>query len=99
MIVPIADAIGFDVRKLFPFGGRGTHVNMGQSRGAQSGQAIVTRCGLRPRTGTEDESLDPMAIFDEIQRLVQGYGVSRANLLAGNSEHTSLSNAGPGSER
>ena len=34
--------------------------------------------------------LDPMAILDEIQRLVPGYDVSRMNLLAGNSEHTSL---------
>jgi NADH-quinone oxidoreductase subunit G len=40
-----------------------------------------------------------MAIFDEIQRLVPGYDISRANLLAGNSEHTSLSDAGPGSEQ
>ena len=31
-----------------------------------------------------------MAILDEIQRLVPGYDVSRANLLAGNTEHTSL---------
>ena len=37
---------------------------------------------------------DPMAILDEIQRLVPGYDVSRANLLAGNSEHTSLAKAG-----
>jgi NADH-quinone oxidoreductase subunit G len=39
---------------------------------------------------------DPMAILDEIQRLVPGYAVSRANLLAGNSEHTSLTGSGPG---
>jgi len=37
-----------------------------------------------------------MAILDEIQRLVPGYAVSRANLLAGNSEHTSLTRSGPG---
>jgi NADH-quinone oxidoreductase subunit G len=35
-----------------------------------------------------------MAILDEIQRLVPGYDVSRANLLAGNSQHTSLANTG-----
>jgi NADH-quinone oxidoreductase subunit G len=40
--------------------------------------------------------LDPMAIFDEIQRLVPGYEVSRANLLAGNVEHTLLTRSGPG---
>ena len=37
-----------------------------------------------------------MAILDEIQRLVPGYDVSRMNLLAGNSEHTSLDKSGPG---
>jgi NADH-quinone oxidoreductase subunit G len=39
---------------------------------------------------------DPMAILDEIQRLVPGYDVSRMNLLAGNSQHTSLAATGPG---
>jgi NADH-quinone oxidoreductase subunit G len=41
---------------------------------------------------------DPTAILDEIQRLVPGYDISRMNLLAGNSEHTSLAQAGPGVE-
>ncbi len=39
---------------------------------------------------------DPMAILDEIQRLVPGYDVSRMNLLAGNDQHTTLSESGPG---
>jgi NADH-quinone oxidoreductase subunit G len=39
---------------------------------------------------------DPTAILDEIQRLVPGYDVSRINLLAGNSQHTSLAKAGAG---
>jgi NADH-quinone oxidoreductase subunit G len=99
MIVRIADAMGFDVRKLVPFGG-GTHADMGQSRGAQSGEADrhavwLEANGLEPKM----TPFDPMAIFDEIQRLVPGYDVSRTNLLAGNSEHTSLSKAGPGSEQ
>ena len=38
MIVRIADAMGADVRKLVPFGG-GVRADMGQSRGAQSGEA------------------------------------------------------------
>jgi NADH-quinone oxidoreductase subunit G len=38
MIVRVADAMGFDVRSLVPFGG-GTHADMGQTRGAQSGEA------------------------------------------------------------
>ncbi len=94
MIVRIADAMGFDVRKLVPFGG-GTHADMGQSRGAQSGEADrhavwLEAHGLEPKM----TPFDPMAILDEIQRLVPGYDVSRANLLAGNSEHTSLATAG-----
>jgi NADH-quinone oxidoreductase subunit G len=100
MIVRIADAMGFDMRRLVPFGGRGTRADMGQSRGAQSGEADrhavwLEANGLEPKMSP----FDPMAIFDEIQRLVPGYAVSRANLLAGNSEHTSLNNAGPGSEQ
>ncbi len=38
MIVRIADAMGFDVRQLVRFGG-GSRADMGQSRGAQSGEA------------------------------------------------------------
>ncbi len=95
MIVRIADAMGFDVRKLVPFGG-GTHADMGQSRGAQSGEADrhavwLEAHGLEPKMSP----FDPTAILDEIQRLVPGYDVSRGNLLAGNSEHTSLAKAGP----
>ena len=96
MIVRIADAMGFDVRKLVPFGG-GTHADMGQSRGAQSGEADrhavwLEAHGLEPKLSP----FDPMAILDEIQRLVPGYDVSRMNLLAGNSQHSSLAKAGPG---
>jgi NADH-quinone oxidoreductase subunit G len=96
MIVRIADAMGFDVRKLVPFGG-GTHADMGQSRGAQSGEADrhavwLEAHGLEPKLSP----FDAMAILDEIQRLVPGYDVSRMNLLAGNSQHTSLAKAGPG---
>jgi len=96
MIVRVADAMGFDVHKLVPFGG-GTRADMGQSRGVQSGEAdrhavwLETQ-GLEPKLSP----LDPMAILDEIQRLVPGYDVSRMNLLAGNSQHTSLEKSGPG---
>jgi NADH-quinone oxidoreductase subunit G len=95
MIVRIADAMGFDVHRLVPFGG-GIRADMGQSRGVQSGEAdrhavwLETQ-GLEPRLSP----LDPMAILDEIQRLVVGYNVSRMNLLAGNVEHTSLAFVGP----
>jgi NADH-quinone oxidoreductase subunit G len=88
--------MGFDARKLVPFGG-GIHADMGQSRGAQSGEADrhavwLESQGLEPKLSP----LDPMAILDEIQRLVPGYNISRPNLLAGNSEHTSLTKSGPG---
>jgi NADH-quinone oxidoreductase subunit G len=88
MIVRIADAMGFDVRQLVPFGG-GTRADMGQSRGAQSGEADRHAVWLEAR-GLEPKMspFDPMAILDEIQRLVPGYDVSRMNLLAGNSQHT-----------
>ena len=94
MIVRIADAMGFDMRKLVPFGG-GTRADMGQSRGAQSGEADrhavwLEAHGLEPKMSP----FEPTAILDEIQRLVPGYDVSRMNLLAGNSEHTSLAQAG-----
>jgi len=96
MIVRIADAMGSDVRKLVPFGGS-THADMGQSRGAQSGEADRHAVWLEmQRLEPKLSPFDPMAILDEIQRLVPGYAVSRANLLAGNSEHTSLTSSGPG---
>ena len=77
MIVRIADAIGFEVRKLVPFG-LGMHSDMGQSRGAQSGEADqhsvwLEANGLEPKMSP----FDPMATLDEIQRLVPGYDVSR----------------------
>jgi NADH-quinone oxidoreductase subunit G len=99
MIVRIADAIGFDVRKLVPFG-RGTHADMGQSRGAQSGEADqhsvwLEANGLEPKMSP----FDPMATLDEIQRLVPGYDVSRLELMAGNDEHTSISAMGAGAQQ
>ena len=97
MIVRIADAMGHDVHKLVPFGGPGVRADMGQSRGAQSGEADrhavwLENQGLEPKLSP----LDPMAILDEIQRLVPGYDISRSNLFAGNSEHTSLNKSGTG---
>jgi NADH-quinone oxidoreductase subunit G len=94
MIVRIADAMGYDIHKLVPFGG-GVRADMGQSRGAQSGEADrhavwLESQGLEPKLSP----LDPVAILDEIQRLVPGYDVSRINLLAGNTEHTSLMKSG-----
>jgi len=99
MIVRIADAIGFDVHKLVPFG-RGMHADMGQSRGAQSGEADqhsvwLEANGLEPKMSP----FDPMATLDEIQRLVPGYDVSRLELMAGNDQHTSISAMGAGTQQ
>jgi NADH-quinone oxidoreductase subunit G len=96
MIVRIAGTMGFDVKRLVPFG-RGIGTDMGQSRGAQSGEADrhaiwLEANGLEPKMSP----FDPMAILDEIQRLVAGYDVSRMNILSGNDQHTSLSASGPG---
>jgi NADH-quinone oxidoreductase subunit G len=94
MIVRIADAMGADLRKLVPFGG-GVHADMGQTRGAQSGEADrhgvwLEAQNLEPRMSP----LDPNAILDEIQRLVPGYEVSRINLLAGNDQHMEIAGCG-----
>ena len=96
MIVRIAGAMGFDVRRLVPFG-RGVGTDMGQSRGEQSGETDrhavwLEANGLEPKMSP----FDPMAILDEIQRLVPGYDVPRMNILAGNDQHTTLSSSGPG---
>ncbi len=96
MIVRIADAMGFDVRSLVPFGS-GTHSDMGQTRGAQSGEADrhavwLESHNLEPKM----TPFDPMAILDEIQRVVAGYDISRVNLLAGNDQHLEIADGGAG---
>ena len=101
MIVRIADKMGANVRELVPFG-RGTRTagelgDMGQTRGAQSGEADrhavwLTANNLEPRLSPFDAN----AILDEIQRLVPGYDTMlRLQLLSGNDQH--LSPAAPGS--
>jgi NADH-quinone oxidoreductase subunit G len=96
MIVRIADAMGFDVHSLVPFGG-GTHSDMGQSRGAQSGEADrhvvwLEAHNLEPKM----TPFDPLAIFDEVQRVVAGYDISRVNLMAGNDQHLEIAASGGG---
>jgi len=96
MIVRIADAMGFDVRRLVPFS-HGIRSDMGQSRGAQSGEADqhsvwLEAHGMEPKMNP----FDPMAMLHEIQRLVPGYDVSRIELMAGNDQHTAIEAMGPG---
>jgi NADH-quinone oxidoreductase subunit G len=63
---------------------------MGQTRGAESGEADrhavwLTANNLEPRLSP----FDPSAILDEIQRLVPGYKLLRLQLLSGNDQHIS----------
>ena len=96
IIVRIADRMGADVRKLVPFG-KGERADMGQSRGAQSGEADehaiwLTANNLEPKLSPFDSE----ALLDEIQRLVPGYQGSRLNLLTGGEIHTHAAGAGVG---
>ncbi len=90
-IVNIALRMGYDVHKLVPFGGGGTRADMGQSRGAQSGEADrhavwLADHNLEPKMSP----YDPTAMLDEIQRLVPAYDISRIALLSGRDVHTQL---------
>jgi NADH-quinone oxidoreductase subunit G len=87
MIVRIADKMDANMQALVPFG-KGTRADMGQSRGAQSGEADrhsvwLTANNLEPKLSP----FDPFAILDEIQRLVPGYNLLRLQLLSGNDQH------------
>jgi NADH-quinone oxidoreductase subunit G len=99
IIVRVAERIGTEVRKLVPFGG-GVRADMGQTRGAQSGEADRHSVWLAANNlETRLSPFDPYAMLDEIQRLVPGYEFSRLSLLAGNDQHMQAaerSNAGAG---
>jgi NADH-quinone oxidoreductase subunit G len=87
MIVRIADKIGANMKALVPFG-KGLRADMGQTRGVQSGEADrhavwLTANNLEPRLSP----FEPMAILDEVQRLVPGYNILRLQLLSGNDQH------------
>jgi len=63
--------MGVDVKTLVPFGKSGTTADLGQSRGAQAGEADrhavwLVANGLEPKLSP----FDPLAVFDEIARLV-----------------------------
>jgi NADH-quinone oxidoreductase subunit G len=93
LIVRLADKMGHSVNKLVPFGkgpgAGGIQADMGQSRGAQSGEADrhaiwLMANSLEPKLSP----FDPFAILDEIQRLVPGYDkLSRLQLLSANDQH------------
>ena len=77
--------MGADVKKLVPFGKGGVKADLGQSRGAQAGEADrhavwLSANGLEPKLSP----FDPLAVLDEIERLVPGYKLDRLNLFGGN---------------
>ena len=89
ILVRLAGAMGADIKTLVPFGTRGTTADLGQSRGAQAGEADrhavwLEANGLEPKLSP----FDPLAVLDEIERLVPGYTLDRINLFAGNDVHT-----------
>ncbi len=86
IIVRIAGAMGVDVKTLVPFGTSRITADLGQTRGAQAGEADrhavwLSANNLEPKLSP----FDPMALLDEIERLVAGYKLDRLNLIAGNS--------------
>jgi NADH-quinone oxidoreductase subunit G len=98
LIVRIADRLGAAIRELVPFGNEGDRADMGQSRGAQSGEADRNAVWISAQNmETRMSPFDPGALFDEIQRTVPGYNVPRLNLLAGNDAHTHAVGMGKGS--
>jgi len=85
ILVRLAGAMGVDVKTLVPFGKGSVTADLGQSRGAQAGEADqhsvwLAANGLEPKLSP----FDPLAVLDEIARLVPGYDLDRVNLLSGN---------------
>jgi NADH-quinone oxidoreductase subunit G len=91
ILVRLAGSMGVDVKSLVPFGKTGMTADLGQSRGAQSGEADrhsvwLAANGLEPKLSP----FDPLAVLDEIQRLVPSYALDRINLLGGNDVSTEI---------
>jgi len=89
IIVRLASSMGADVKNLVPFGKGSVRADLGQSRGAQSGEADrhavwLVANGLEPRLSP----FDPLALLDEIERLVPAYKLDRLNLFGGNEVRT-----------
>ncbi len=89
ILVRLAGAMGVDVKTLVPFGKGNVTADLGQSRGAQSGEADqhsvwLAANNLEPKLSP----FDPLALLDEIERLVPGYTLDRLNLFSGNDSRT-----------
>jgi NADH-quinone oxidoreductase subunit G len=89
ILVRLAGGMGVDVKTLVPFGKGSVTADLGQSRGAQSGEADqhsvwLAANNLEPKLSP----FDPLALLDEIERLVPGYTLDRLNLFGGNDVQT-----------
>jgi NADH-quinone oxidoreductase subunit G len=95
LIVRLADKFGHEIKQLVPFG-KGLRADMGQSRGAQSGEADRHSVWLTANNlEVKLSPFDPFAILDEIQRVVPGYDkLLRLQLLSGNDQHISPASTG-----
>ena len=85
ILVRLAGAMGVDVKTLVPFGKAGVTADLGQSRGAQAGEADrhavwLAANGLEPKMSP----FDPLAVLDEIERLIPAYTLDRLKLFGGN---------------
>ncbi|MGB9078902.1 MAG: NADH-quinone oxidoreductase subunit NuoG [Terracidiphilus sp.] len=89
ILVRLASSMDADVKELVPFGRGNVTADLGQSRGAQSGEADrhavwLASNGLEPKLSP----FDPLAVLDEIERLVPAYKLDRLNLFGGNDVST-----------
>jgi NADH-quinone oxidoreductase subunit G len=89
ILVRLASSMDANVKALVPFGKAGVTADLGQSRGAQSGEADrhavwLSANGLEPKLSP----FDPLALLDEIERLVPAYKLDRINLFGGNDVKT-----------
>jgi NADH-quinone oxidoreductase subunit G len=85
ILVRLAASMDANIQSLVPFGKGGVHADLGQSRGAQSGEADrhaiwLSAHDLEPKLSP----FDPLAVMDEIERLVPSYKLDRLNLFSGN---------------
>jgi NADH-quinone oxidoreductase subunit G len=95
LIVRLADKFGHPIASLVPFG-KGVRADMGQTRGAQSGEADRHSVWLTANNlELKLSPFDPFAILDEIQRVVPGYDkLLRLQLLSGNDQHIAPASTG-----
>jgi NADH-quinone oxidoreductase subunit G len=85
ILLRLAGAMGVDLKTLVHFGKSGMTGDLGQSRGVQAGEADrhavwLEANHLEPKLSP----FDPMAMLDEIERLVPAYKLDRISLFGGN---------------